>query len=201
MKRKLMLLCWVGMLALMILPQVPAAHAIEGLKGSWSLGLYSALNQSEIDTWGGTYEFSFTVVNASIGYFLTDHLELNFSPTIARAEAEDMEMSLTNYFGNIKYNFYGDKWQAVPYVGLQGGATSINVEYTETSDEGGVLEDNSESYDDTSYSFGFIGGIKVFLSENLSLDVEYNWLYSPDLVADLTMSTVFVGLKWYFGGD
>jgi hypothetical protein len=41
----------------------------------------------------------------------------------------------------------------------------------------------------------------LFLTENLSLDVEYNWLWSPDIIADLTKSTVFVGFKWYFGGN
>ena len=113
----------------------------------------------------------------------------------------DPTVSINRKKLNLKYNFYKDGWQAIPYVGLQGGITSFKLKYTDDSDEEEDFEDDSDSYEDTSKSFGFIGGIKVFLSENLSLDVEYNWLYSPDLAADLTMSTVFVGFKWYFGGD
>jgi opacity protein-like surface antigen len=57
-----------------------------------------------------------------------------------------------------------------------------------------------DSYSDTGYSFGYMGGLKVFLTENLSLDIEYNWLITPDLWTDLTMSTIFIGFTWYFGG-
>ena len=196
MKRKLIILCCVGMLTIIMLSKTNNAYAIEGLKGNWSLGIYAALNNSTVETLGSdTYESNSTIVNASLGYFLTDHVELNFSPTMARNKTESFEMSFNNYFGNVKYNFYGSNWQAVPYIGLQGGVTKIDLKYEDEN------PDNSVSYDDTSYSFGFMGGIKVFLTENLSLDVEYNWLWSPDIIADLTMSTVFVGFKWYFGGN
>jgi len=204
MKRKLMMVYLAILSAIMWLFIPQNADAVEDLKGEWSLGIYAALNNSEIETMeSDTYEFSFTVLNASIGYFLTDHIEINFSPTIAHADAEGTEANLNNYFGNIKYNFYGNHWQALPYVGLQGGLTKAHIEYqsAEVDPITALSVETTESYDDTSLSFGFMGGIKVFLSENLSLDVEYNWLYSPDLVADLTMTTVYVGLKWYFGGD
>ena len=74
-------------------------------------------------------------------------------------------------------------------MGLQAGMTGIDIEFED------------DSYDDTSYSFGFMGGLKAFLTENLSLDIEYNWLYTPKLVADMTMSTIFIGFTWYFGGN
>ena len=56
--------------------------AVESLKGTWSLGIYSALNHSEIETAEpATYESDSVIFNGSLGYFLTDHIELNFSAT------------------------------------------------------------------------------------------------------------------------
>ena len=138
---------------------------------------------------GDTYDSDSKILNASLGYFLTDHIEISFSPTYASNKTEGNEMTLYNYFGTLKYNFYGSGWQAVPYVGLQAGMTGIDIEFED------------DSYDDTSYSFGFMGGLKAFLTENLSLDIEYNWLYTPKLAADMTMSTIFIGFTWYFGGN
>ena len=190
MKRNLINLILAGLFVFLILLSAGNSFAIDSLKGSWSLGLYSALNHSEIETMNGdTYDSDSKILNASLGYFLTDHIEISFSPTYATNKTEGAEMTLYNYFGSLKYNFYGKGWQAVPYIGFQAGMTGVDIEYED------------DSYDDTDYSFGFMGGLKAFLTENLSLDIEYNWLYTPDLMADLTMSTVFIGFTWYFGGN
>ena len=190
MKRNQNLLGLAGLFFMVMLLNTGNSFAVDSLKGNWSLGLYSALNHSEVETASGeTYESDSKILNASLGYFFTDHLEISFSPTFATNETEGAEMSLYNYFGSLIYNFYDTGWQAIPYVGLQAGMTSVDIKYED------------DSYNDTGISFGFMGGVKVFLTENFSLDVEYNWLYTPDLTADLTMSTIFLGFTWYFGGN
>jgi opacity protein-like surface antigen len=190
MKQKLINFSLMGLFVLVMLLNAGNSFAVDSLKGCWSLGLYSALNHSEVETAAAdTYKSDSKILNASLGYYLTDHVQINFSPTFATNETEGAEISLNNYFGSLQYNFYRSGWQAVPYVGFQAGMTSIDFKYED------------DSYSDTGYSFGFMGGLKAFLTENLSLDIEYNWLWAPDLTADLTMSTIFIGFTWYFGGN
>lgn len=181
MKRNLIL----GLFVLGTLLNASNSFAVESLKGNWSLGLYSALNHSEIET----YESDSILISGSLGYFLTDHIEINFSPTFATNETEGAEVNLYNYLGSVIYNFYGSGWQTVPYVGLQTGMTSADFKYED------------DSYSDTRFSLGWMAGLKVFLTENLSLDVEFNYMVAIDLFEDLKMSTIFIGFTWYLGGN
>jgi hypothetical protein len=103
MKRNLINLTLAGLFVLAMLLTAGNSFAVDSLKGNWSLGLYSALNHSEVETAAAeTYESDSKILNASLGYFLTDHIEISFSPTFATNETEGAEMSLNDYFGSLK---------------------------------------------------------------------------------------------------
>ena len=76
----------------------------------------------------------------------------------------------------------------MPYVGLQAGISGMTY-----GDE-----------DDSNLGYGFMGGVKMFLNEDLSLDIELNYFMAEMEVfgytADVETTSVFIGFKYYFGG-
>ena len=79
----------------------------------------------------------------------------------------------------------------IPYIGLHGGNTYIYIEYED------------DSADSSSFSYGAHGGLKIFPSERVSLNLELDYTTSePDTDSDETVSldvlSLFVGASFYF---
>lgn len=80
----------------------------------------------------------------------------------------------------------------IPYIGVHGG------NYNSRSESGG------NSYDSSSFSYGLQGGLKMFPSERVSVNLELDWTTTEPEVEDWqeeytqdTMS-LFVGASFYF---
>jgi len=165
------------------------AFAVDSLKGRGSLGAFLTGQRTEIGYEGDTFESNQTIFQGSLGYFVTDHVEINFAPTIIGIEVEGEDSTLYSYFGNVKYNFYNAGWTVIPYIGLQAGISG--VEYDDDSD--------------SNFAYGGMGGLKIFVTEDLSLDLELNYLMTEfdigdDETVDMDTLALFLGFKYYFGG-
>jgi len=165
-------------------------YAVESLGGKGSLAASVSYQNLEYSN-GTDYETDTYRVQASIGYFLSDHFEVNFAPMISIDDPDEGDDTIYySYFGNLKWNLYQKGWTVIPFVGVQAGVTGYD----------------REGEDDSAFSYGWMGGAKFFLSEDVSLNLELNYLHTTfdaddggdDL--DLDVTNFFVGFSWYFGG-
>ena len=166
-------------------------YAVESMKGKGSLAASLSYQHQETSFGDSDSETDTTSLMGSLGYFLSDHLEVNFAPMIMILDPDQGDKyTLYSYFGNLKVNFYQKGWIAVPYVGVQAGVTGY-----ESGDD-----------DDSSFSYGALGGIKLFVTEDVSLNLELNYLHTTFDAddggddTDLDVTSFFVGFSWYFGG-
>jgi len=186
------------MVVFMVLPLlwVRNSYAVESLKGRGSIG--AALSYQSAVFTVGSYESetNTTSLQGSIGYFVTDHLEVNFAPVMSASESEagssSSESTSYSYFGNLKYNFYQRGSTTVPFVGLQAGITGYE----------------SDGDTDSAFSYGGMVGVKFFLTEDISLNLELNYLqttfeaqYPATQDTEYEVSSFFAGFSYYFGGE
>lgn len=167
------------------------ALAIDSLKGRGSLGAAVSLNHQESEFGNSTTETDYLTVNASLGYFFTDHIEINFSPFITSMESDSGNGNETtsiyySYLGNLKFNFYGEGWTVVPYIGVQGGISGY---------------DAGDNNSDDNFGYGGMGGLKIFFNESVSMNLELNYMQT-EFDEDQTQKDTrfFVGFTYYFGG-
>ena len=80
----------------------------------------------------------------------------------------------------------------IPYIGVHGG------NYYQES------ESRGDTYDSSSFSYGLQGGLKMFPSERVSVNLELDWTTTEPEVEDddeeITLDAVslFVGASFYF---
>ena len=169
----------VGMMLLMtVLLSTPAVAGLSA--GQLELGgfmSYSSPEDSEDNL----------ILSANLSMLVTQQIQVGGSVMYLFADAPSGgdETLIASLLGTFKYNFaFSEAQTTVPYVGAQVGLTTIDVAGT----------------DDTSYSFGTMGGVKFFLSEATSLNLELNYLLT-DYDGDTTSNTsVLAGISFYFGG-
>ena len=118
------------------------------------------------------------MVNMTFGYFMTDEVQL--SGNLMLMEAEGMKSMA--FEGQGRYHFILEGQEYVPYVGAQLGTFNMDSDY------------GSES----AMSYGFLGGAKYFISEDLSLNLEYNYKNVMYDSGDITITTLTVGGAIYF---
>lgn len=187
MKRSTFKIALVSVLLLVPFLLAGNALAVDSLQGRGSLGLSLTIQHTEIDYSGDTGEADTRFIIGSLGYFVTDNIEINFAPTVIYIEAEGEEVTMYSYFGNVKYNFFSSGQTAVPYLGLQAGISG--AEYGGDSD--------------SNFAYGGMAGVKFFLTEDLSFDAEVNYLKTEfdvdDTTVDMDNLGLFLGFKYYFG--
>ena len=79
----------------------------------------------------------------------------------------------------------------MPYIGLHLGWTT------------NVSESDGDKYRDSNGSTGIHGGLKVFLGENISWNIEldrtsYTYEYESGDEIDIDVTTLFAGFSYYF---
>ena len=169
----------VGMVTL-ILPN--NSQAVESLAGKGKVS--TSLSYSYIDIEDADDPVEVTNFLGEFGYFVTDHIEINFSPLVTSVDTGDSDSTIYSVFVNGKYNFYKRGWNSVPYAGLQAGITGVDT----------------EGYDDSTFSFGGMAGFKQFLTESISFNLEGNYMYYEVENTDVNQFSLFLGFTWYFGG-
>jgi len=161
--------------------------------------LFSMVSISYAQIEAGTKEFgvaiSYTIPEegdntytamANFGYFITPKLQLGISGFTLGGT----DYSSDGVFGTVKYHFYSKGQTVVPYIGAQAGMFAIS---------------NGVSY--TSFSYGGMGGLKFFVREDTSINLEANYLrYSSEVQVgratieqDTSQLQLLVGLSFYFG--
>ncbi len=176
MKRYLVILC-IMVVTVLICPK--ADSAVSGVQqGTSEIGGYGSLQSIS----GGGTTIKLTTIAATYGYFLTDEIQLN--GTILYVGAGDgTTTSLKGLDLQGKYHFYQKGQTAIPYVGIQLG--SIATEDAGTSS--------------TSTSYGAMGGLKYFISENTSVNPELNYRSYQFSGVSVTSTALLVGFSVYFG--
>ena len=149
-------------------------YAVDSLKGKGIFGSAVTISHTdEVDWWD---------IWVAGGYFFTDHIEVNITPRIMYMESDAYETTTYSVLANLKYNFFKKGWTTIPYVGLQAGVSSYEA------------DDDSDS----AFSYGGMAGLKFFFTEDISLNLEGNYLRTTSDI-DEDQTSVLLGLTFYFG--
>lgn len=162
----------------------------------WSYGRYSGSSKESSN--GAT-------VNLGYSYFLTDQISAGANLMVNGTKTkEDYGTTTTTTKDvttgidlNAKYHFIFSKSQTVvPYLGLQGGW----IEMTTKSTDGSASA--------SAPSYGGMGGVKFFITENVSFNTELNYRkynvtydFGPLIEAKSNINDLklLFGLSYYFG--
>jgi hypothetical protein len=136
------------------------SYSAEFKKGSVELGLNTSISKSSADN-GNDYLASTSAFHA--GYFVTDKVSVGGAYLLTSSRTTVNGVSTTNSAYNItgqaRYHFnYTPEQVPVPYVGAQAGY------YDQQSSSGG-----------DGYTYGALGGLKIFMNEYASLNMELNY--------------------------
>lgn len=138
-------------------------------KGASEFSANGSLSQLTAKT--DDYKITENATLAMLGYnyFLTDQVSagVNLLYIGIKDKDNDGSTSSTSVPGidlNAKYHFIFSKSQTVvPYLGLQGGWIKMS------------LKSDGDSISGSAGSYGGMGGVKFFITENLSFNTELNY--------------------------
>jgi len=171
MKKTLSCIC----ICLFIIVSVsPSFAKIQKLEGQKAISANANLNW--VDSGGDTYDYQ--ILTLGFSYFPKDFLEAKGTLMIMNSD----DYTAYSVLAQCNYNFFKPNTVVVPYAGVQLGFSGY--------DAGG--------YDDTSISYGLQGGAKYFLSEDLSLNGELNYLVTTVDPDDVKVTSILFGLSYYF---
>ena len=118
-----------------------------------------------------------TMVNLNYGYFMTDEVQLTGNMMLMKAEGYKA-LALE---GQGRYHFIlGEEY--VPYVGGLIGTFNID----------------GDGFSESAMSYGFMGGVKYFVSEDTSFNLEYNYKNVMYDSGDISITTTTAGMAIYF---
>ncbi len=173
------------MLRIVAVLAVMAAGLVFAAPGAWSavqegdaeVSIFGSV--STIDVEGSTSD----QITAQVlgGVFVTDEVEVggSFLTIGTFSDAGDASVEIVNGFAKLHFNPAED---TVPYVGGQAGVVSVTA---------GDFSDNGTS-------IGFMAGVKIFATEDLSYNIEFNWQETEIFDVDATSTTLLVGVSVYF---
>jgi hypothetical protein len=133
-----------------------------------------------------------TFIRGGMGHYLSDNFSIGGDLMYINSSSGTASSDSTTLVANVNARFYlAPKSTVIPYIGAQLGYQGTD----------------SGPYTLTGYNYGAMGGIKFFMSENASFDVELN--YSKATVeasgagssgssTSTTLAGLF-GLTYYFG--
>lgn len=202
---------------LLLLVAVMFAYSNEAFAGGIQKGASEFSASGSIDKISTKSEYSYmghsmgsskessngATVNLGYSYFLTDQISAgaNLMVNGTKTKYDDgatISDTTTGIDLNAKYHFIFSKGQTVvPYLGLQGGWLEMS---TKSKDYG--------SASGSAGSYGGMGGVKFFITENVSFNTELNYrkynvtfdygslFEGKDKINDLKL---LFGLSYYFG--
>jgi len=146
--------------------------------GMMELGIQGTYTQTKVE--GNDFKFYLGMVN--FGYFFTPQIQVGVMGLLGGTLDGDNQ-KVYGASGQLKYNFSSNKAQTmIPYLGVQAGIY-------------GTSNGSSES----AFSYGGMGGLKFFLSENTSLNLEINYQRTKLASTDIDIFQGLVGVSFYFG--
>ncbi|MEW5802488.1 MAG: hypothetical protein AB1847_10355 [bacterium] len=141
-----------------------------------------------------TEDYTFYMGMGTFGYFVSPEIGLNFNLAIMGSPEEDGGKIITP-LGQIRYYFYKKGQTIIPYLGGQIGFRFYEEKTVTESWEGdGTYEKETEKKTDTKFCSGGMGGIKFFLNEDVSVNLEANYQTDGTGIFQL-----LAGISYFFG--
>lgn len=151
----------------------------EGTKEVSAFGAHTTTDPEEGDS------STQLIVQVSGGVFLDPKGQVGGSFTLITSESGGVTAAIRLITGFYKYHLSPEE-EVVPYIGGQVGLA--------------FAEAGGESASATAY--GGMFGVKNFLSEDLSVNIEYNILFTTltydNVDYDVTQTTIQAGMSYYF---
>ena len=172
---KKMLVVLISGVLLVLSSNVAMASSIR--PGTMELGGYASFQTISIDGAGDVDVNTFLVTG---GQFIKEDVQVGGTFMFLTADGGGSSADSKMIDAYVKKYFLEAMKSEVtiPYVGAQAGLVAF--------DAGGE--------DDTQFSYGVMAGIKHFLSEETSVNLEYNYR----MFSDATVGTLMLGISYYF---
>jgi len=151
---------------------------IEKLEGQKAISANA--NLQWMDTGGA--DSASRILTVGFSYFPKDFLETKGNLAIMNMEVAGEDGTIYSLLGQVNYNFFRPSSLIVPYAGVQLGFSGYDI----------------GDFDDTAFSFGLQGGAKFFVSEDLSINGELNYMVTTTDPDDVKTTSLLVGLSYYF---
>jgi len=165
---------------------------------------YGTVNKSETDTYGG-------IIRLGYGYFLTNEIQVGAAASESISSSKPYRQGTPESFTtdtfqttidvNTKYHFLQltkKKIPVVPFVGVQLGYVNY---YVKKKNE---FNKQQEEYNANALGIGGMAGLKIFVSENMAINTEFNYRhFQVELLKGLPQEkhnqfTGLIGLSYYF---
>jgi opacity protein-like surface antigen len=154
-------------------------------EGDKEIGGYISISSTSASAEGQSVDVTTTTLYGSFGVFTTNQLQFGAALLQQTVSTEDADSGAQFLEGFVKFHFNPDT-DTVPYVGAMLGTVTFY-----SGDESA-----------TGTTWGAMAGVKFFVSEDLSVNAEYN---IRNFVIDIagveftsTTGTALLGLSYYF---
>lgn len=167
-------------------------------KGASEISAFGSLSRmtTKVDDYKDTTHTNIGMLGYS--YFLTDQISAGANLLLIGMKSKDSEGStssagITGIDLNAKYHFFSKGQTVVPYLGLQGGLMRMS------------LKSDGDSLSGRAPSYGGMGGVKFFITENIAFNTELNYRrYSIkfsgyESKAKINNLSLLLGFSVYFG--
>jgi hypothetical protein len=161
-------------LAALLIAAGPASAAVK--EGDKEISVYGAVTNISADV----IDLTITTIQLAGGFFVSDAAQIGGSLT-NQSTSGDAEGTTRVVGGFFKYHV-NPKDTTIPYFGAQVGLA--------TYESGSVSE--------SAVSYGPLAGVKIFVSENLSINPEADVIFTTILDIDVTITIFQVGMSYYF---
>jgi opacity protein-like surface antigen len=199
--KKLSILCLMIAASIFMATSVYAAGSKVGQGSSEAFGQLTFSNKTtKPDTGDSKTTIKSAIYTIGYGYFLTDQIQLGVAhmgslfKISEDSSSSDGELSIYGIDAFAKYHFMTKGATLVPYLGIQGGWIRSKMSIS-TDGGGGDTSANA-------FSYGAMGGLKYFVSDNVSINTELNYRHYDLKFDDYKMKTddisVLIGFSVYF---
>jgi opacity protein-like surface antigen len=155
------IVAFVFVLALVLVLAGTASAAVK--QGDKELSFSGAYADLAASSDSGLGSVKVNLLSGSLGYFVSDEVELSAKGTGAWLKVSDEKLNLYGVGGDIKYHFQPSN-STVPYVGAQWNYLHGTASFTEVLD----TKANGAMY-------GPLAGVKFFVTDSTILFVEYQY--------------------------
>lgn len=154
-------------------------------EGDKEVAAYASVATTSASAEGQSVDITTVTLYGSFGVFTTKQLQLGAAILQQTVSTETEDSGAQFLEGFVKYHFNPDT-DTVPYVGAVLGTVTF---YSGDESASGM-------------TWGAMAGVKFFMSEDLSVNAEYNIRNFTITIADVeytsTTGTALVGLSYYF---